>query len=61
MYVAVIHSILLDTNDIEICNLLCEQCNSSAIVSNDHYCECNFTDDSDRGINLYIYIIILTK
>ncbi|RLU21544.1 hypothetical protein DMN91_005917 [Ooceraea biroi] len=48
MLVAIIHGILLDTNDAEICNLLCEQCNASAVFSDD-YCECNFSDDNDEG------------
>ncbi|XP_026825875.1 uncharacterized protein LOC105285909 isoform X2 [Ooceraea biroi] len=47
-YAAIIHGILLDTNDAEICNLLCEQCNASAVFSDD-YCECNFSDDNDEG------------
>ncbi|XP_011159145.2 uncharacterized protein LOC105195450 isoform X4 [Solenopsis invicta] len=44
---ATIHNILLDANDAETCNLLCVQCNASAVFEDGH-CECNFADDSDK-------------
>ncbi|XP_011876042.1 PREDICTED: uncharacterized protein LOC105566563 isoform X1 [Vollenhovia emeryi] len=44
--VAAIHGILLDTNDAETCDLLCVQCNASAVFENGH-CDCNFAD-SDK-------------
>ncbi|XP_011693975.1 PREDICTED: uncharacterized protein LOC105453587 isoform X1 [Wasmannia auropunctata] len=44
---ATIHGILLNANDAETCNLLCIQCNASAVFANGH-CECNFADDSDK-------------
>lgn len=50
-----IHGILLDANDAETCNLLCVQCNASAVFANDH-CECNSADDSDKGIILHLQV-----
>ncbi|XP_036142575.1 uncharacterized protein LOC105838105 isoform X2 [Monomorium pharaonis] len=42
-----IHGILLDANDPETCNLLCVQCNATAVFA-DGRCECNFTDNNDE-------------
>ncbi|XP_024878317.1 uncharacterized protein LOC112458763 isoform X1 [Temnothorax curvispinosus] len=42
-----IHGILLDANDAETCNLLCVQCNATAVFANGH-CECNFDEGSDE-------------
>ncbi|XP_039311834.1 uncharacterized protein LOC105195450 isoform X3 [Solenopsis invicta] len=47
VFAATIHNILLDANDAETCNLLCVQCNASAVFEDGH-CECNFADDSDK-------------
>ncbi|KAL6260192.1 hypothetical protein P5V15_007726 [Pogonomyrmex californicus] len=44
---ATIYGSLLDANDAETCNLLCVQCNASAVFANGH-CECNFADDIDK-------------
>ncbi|KAM0734837.1 hypothetical protein ACS0PU_011300 [Formica fusca] len=46
--VAIVQSTLLDINDIKSCDLLCKQCNASAIFAYDR-CECNFSDDNDKG------------
>lgn len=54
MLAVTIHGILLDANDAETCNLLCVQCNASAVFANDH-CECNFADDKGIIIRLQIY------
>ncbi|XP_071653874.1 uncharacterized protein [Temnothorax longispinosus] len=42
-----IHGILLDANDAETCNLLCVQCNATAVFANGH-CECTFDEGSDE-------------
>lgn len=55
MFAAAIHGILLDANDAETCNLLCIQCNASAVFANGH-CECNFADDSEKGIIMHLQI-----
>lgn len=47
--VVMVHSTLLDINDAESCDLLCKQCNVSAIIANDR-CECNFSNNNDKGI-----------
>lgn len=52
MLAATIHGFLLDANDAETCNLLCIQCNATAVFANDR-CECNFADDSDKGIIIH--------
>ncbi|GAB1866461.1 hypothetical protein CAJAP_07540 [Camponotus japonicus] len=46
-YVAIVHSTLLDINDAESCDLLCKQCNVSAIFANDR-CECNVFNNNDK-------------
>ncbi|XP_077274745.1 uncharacterized protein LOC143904186 isoform X1 [Temnothorax americanus] len=42
-----IHGILLNANDAATCNLLCVQCNATAVFANGH-CECNFDEGSDE-------------
>lgn len=49
MLVAIVHSILLNINDAESCDLLCKQCNASAVFA-DNRCECNLSDNNDKGI-----------
>ncbi|XP_070170061.1 uncharacterized protein [Polyergus mexicanus] len=46
--VAIVQSTLLGINDIKSCDLLCKQCNASAIFAYDR-CECNFSDNNDKG------------
>ncbi|XP_072765616.1 uncharacterized protein [Anoplolepis gracilipes] len=45
--VAIIQSTLLDINDAKFCDLLCKQCNGSAVMT-DNCCECNFPDNYDK-------------
>ncbi|XP_011139298.1 uncharacterized protein LOC105183116 isoform X2 [Harpegnathos saltator] len=47
---AVIHGILLDINDDEICNLLCKQCNGTSAVIANSQCECDFNDSDNEGV-----------
>ncbi|KAL0106174.1 hypothetical protein PUN28_016118 [Cardiocondyla obscurior] len=52
IYCAVtIHGILLNANDAETCNLLCVQCNASAVFANNE-CECNFAENSDKDLDM---------
>lgn len=46
---AIVQSTLLDINDAKSCDLLCAQCNASAVFAHDR-CECNFSDNNDKGI-----------
>lgn len=48
-----IHGILLDISDDEICSVLCKECNASAVFVNNQ-CNCNFNDDNE-GIVLLIH------
>ncbi|XP_050456257.1 uncharacterized protein LOC126853987 isoform X1 [Cataglyphis hispanica] len=47
--VAIVQSTLLDINDAKSCDLLCAQCNASAVFAHDR-CECNSSDNSDKGV-----------
>ncbi|XP_029161682.1 uncharacterized protein LOC114933323 [Nylanderia fulva] len=42
------HCTLLNINDAESCDLLCKQCNTSAVFTDDR-CECNLSDNNDKG------------
>ncbi|KAL6439170.1 hypothetical protein ACFW04_003838 [Cataglyphis niger] len=47
--VAIVQSTLLDINDAESCDLLCAQCNASAVFAHDR-CECNSSDNNDKEV-----------
>ncbi|XP_032662930.1 uncharacterized protein LOC116840390 isoform X2 [Odontomachus brunneus] len=44
-----IHGILVDISDDEICSILCKECDASAVLVNNQ-CECNFNDDNEECI-----------
>lgn len=54
---AAIHGILLNANDAETCNFICIKCNATAVFANGH-CECNFVDDSNKGIIIHLQIYL---